>query len=287
MNARIWPVAPPMVTGLATILLLVLGLGVWGTQARIVAAVMAAGRVEVAMKRQVVQHLVGGVVVEILVDDGDVVRAGDLLLRLDGQQTATDLAIISGQLDELSARIFRLQAERDDLPGIRLVGNLEQRSNSNPRLLELLAGQQRLFKARALSLRSETDQLFEQQQQIHLEISGQNTQLEAVSEQQEIAADELNSLVVLHEKGLALTSRLTKIRKELANLKGLRGILDAEIARNRGRLTEIDLRVTGLARARRETAISELRDLFYQQSQLQERRKSLLKTLAQLKVRAG
>ena len=70
--------------GLAAIAVLIFGFGLWAAFSSISGAVVASGQVEVEQNRQIVQHPDGGVIAEILVKDGDLVEAGDLLLRLDG-----------------------------------------------------------------------------------------------------------------------------------------------------------------------------------------------------------
>ena len=60
-----------------------------------------------------VQHPTGGVVGELRVREGDRVKAGDVLIRLDPTQAAVNLAIVSRSIDELLVRQIRLEAERD------------------------------------------------------------------------------------------------------------------------------------------------------------------------------
>ena len=105
-----WSFRPFVLLGYATLAVLVLGLGGWGVFARISGAVIAMGTVEVEGNRQVVQHPIGGVVTEILARDGDVVAAGDVLLRLEGDTVRSEHAIVEGQLFELVARQDRLEA---------------------------------------------------------------------------------------------------------------------------------------------------------------------------------
>ena len=78
-----WSATRPMMLGLIALLVLVGGFGTWAVFAQITGAVITSGQIEVERNRQVVQHPDGGVVAEILVDEGDTVAAGDLLIRLD------------------------------------------------------------------------------------------------------------------------------------------------------------------------------------------------------------
>ena len=94
--------------GAAALLVLVGGFGSWSVLANISGAIIASGRVEVEQNRQVVQHPDGGVVSEILVNEGDTVTAGDVLIRLDPINLKSELAIVESQLFELTARRGRL-----------------------------------------------------------------------------------------------------------------------------------------------------------------------------------
>ena len=94
--------------------LLVFGFGGWSMLTEISGAVVSSGQIEVAQNRQVVQHPDGGVVAEIAVKEAQQVKAGDLLIKLDGTVVHSELAIVEGQLYEVLARSARLQAERDD-----------------------------------------------------------------------------------------------------------------------------------------------------------------------------
>ena len=90
--------------------LLVGGFGIWSVMANISGAIIAAGQVEVDQNRQVVQHPDGGVVERIMIDEGDTVAAGDILIDLDAKLLRSELAIVEGQLFEIMARRGRLQA---------------------------------------------------------------------------------------------------------------------------------------------------------------------------------
>ena len=116
MNAEAQPWSGRGATVLGSIALLALAglLGVWGTQTRISGAVLATGQLQVENKRQVVQHLDGGVVGAIHVSDGDRVAQNEVLISLDGADVRTELDILQGDVAELSALAARLIAERDE-----------------------------------------------------------------------------------------------------------------------------------------------------------------------------
>ena len=93
-----------LMTGFATVLLLVGGLGGWAATSNLAGAVLAAGTVVVDSNVKKVQHPTGGVVGEIRVRDGDRVAAGDLVMRLDETITRANLGIVVSQLNEFASQ---------------------------------------------------------------------------------------------------------------------------------------------------------------------------------------
>ena len=94
--------------------MLVVGVGGWATLTDIAGAVIAPGQLVVESDVKKVQHPTGGVVGQLLVREGDRVKAGDVLIRLDETQVRANLDIVLKALDELDARRARDEAERDD-----------------------------------------------------------------------------------------------------------------------------------------------------------------------------
>ena len=88
-----WSAGRPLFWGFLTLALLIGGLGIWSVLTTLSGAIIAPGQIEVAQNRQVVQHVDGGVVAEILVTEGDEVKSGDVLLRLDGSQLQSEFII--------------------------------------------------------------------------------------------------------------------------------------------------------------------------------------------------
>ena len=88
------------------------GFGGWASTAQISGALIAPGSMVVDSNVKKVQHPTGGVVGEVRVRDGDIVKAGDIVVRLDETVTKATLAIVVKTLDGLWAREARLEAER-------------------------------------------------------------------------------------------------------------------------------------------------------------------------------
>lgn len=280
-----WSSKRHLFTGFAALALLVGGLGTWSVLTRISGAIIADGLVEVEVNRQVVQHPNGGVIGEILVDDGDVVAAGEILMRFDDTLLRSDLAAINAQLFEIAARKSRLKAERDDADSVEYPEILTGEAD-NPIMAELLEGQQDLFAARKETLAREVALLHEKTLQIEEQIKGSEAQREAISQQRALISEELADETELLAKGLSQTTTVRALQREEASMQGSLGNLTASIAESRGRMAEIEIEILRLRTKLREDAITTLRDLQYRELELAEKRIALLETLQRLDIRS-
>ena len=275
-----------LIIGFIALLILVGGFGAWSMLANISGAVIAMGQVEVDQNRQVIQHLDGGIVAEVLVDEGKPVDAGQVLLRLDSKDLSGELAIVEGQLYELMARSGRLQAERDGADAITFDPELLDVAAQSSDMAELVQGQTSLFEARRQSVDKEIEQLNRRAAQTESQIAGVDAQKEALEIQLALIAEELASQQDLLDRGLAQASRVLSLQREEARLRGSIGELAANRAEAEGRVTEIEIEILKLETRRREDAITRLRDLQYNLLELKERRRLLLERLSRLDIRA-
>ena len=283
---RKWKATGPLLVGGIALFLLVGVLGYWGVMARIAGAVIASGMIQVESNRQVLQHPRGGVVGELLVKDGDVVSAGDVVLRFDDTQLKSELAIIEGQLYELLARKTRLQAERDGLDTLPEPDALLKTAMENAEVQDLIEGQERLFRARADTLRQSAEQISEQIAQAENQIDGAAAQLAALETQKSLIETELNDTQSLFEKGLTPATRVSALQREQARLLGEIGSLTANVAQLRGQIAALTIEQISLTTRLREEAISTLRDQQFQEVELVQRRVSTLDTLSRTELRA-
>lgn len=280
-----WTGRFPIFIGFLGLFLLVGVLGYWGVTARIAGAIIASGMIQVESNRQVVQHQDGGVVGAILAKDGDQVAAGDVVIRLDDTFLKSELAIVEGQLFELMARRARLEAERDELAGFVMSTGLLEFRDSHAEVQSLFDGQHRLFMARRDTKAAELEQLSEQRGQLDDQITGTEAELNALTIQLELIAEERADAQSLLQKGLTQASRVLALRREEANLQGLIGRLNANTAQLKGQISSLRIQELGLSTTRREEAIAALRDLQFRQSELAERRLALKERLSRLDVR--
>lgn len=286
LNVKTWSIKVSAFVGLIALFGLFGGFIAWATLTQIAGAIISPGRIEVDQNRQVIQHSSGGIVSEILVREGDVVRAGDVLLRLDDQQLNSQLMTVERQLFELIARRSRLIAERDgaEMPVFDDMLLTEGSANSN--IMELLVGQKNLFHARRDSVAREKEQQKKRKTQIKNQIIGITAQETSLVKQLELIEQELKTQENLQERGLAQLRTVLALKRQSANLNGQVGETSAMRAHAEGRITEIDLEILKLGTNRREDAITRLRDIRYRETEMDERRKSLQLEIEQLNIRA-
>ncbi len=281
-----WRITIPAAVGFVALAVLVGGIGVWSIRTHLAGAIVSQGVVEVKSNRQVIEHPDGGVVGELIVRDGDHVRQGDLLLRLDGTFLTSEKIIIESQLFELLARKVRLEAERDGVDAAELDSRMQALAAQEPVDSDLIDGQKNLFLARSDTLNQKIDQLGKQRIQIESEIEGTQAQLKSLQRQVELIGNELADQKGLLAKGLTQASRVSALQREEARLTGDIGRLEATIARLKGQIATTGIQIVELTSTRREEAIAELREVQAQVVELSQRRLSLTERLSRLDIRA-
>ena len=246
--------------GLAAAIFLVGGLGGWAVVTELSGAVVAPGTVVVDSHVKKVQHPTGGVVGEILARDGDRVRAGDIVIRLDETVAKANLAMVAKSLDELATRQARLEAERDGLKGVIFPPSLHDR-RAEPELARLVQSEERLFENRREARVGQKSQLKERIAQLQEQIEGTNLQAGAKADEIKLIQDELVGVQELWKKNLVPITRVTALKREETRLRGERGQLISTVAQARGRISETALQILQIDQDLRSEVSKELREV--------------------------
>ena len=244
--------------GMAAIVLLVVGVFGWALMARINGAVLATGLVEVQGKPKTVQHLDGGIVGEILVRNGQDVRAGDVLLRLDPTMLDVNREIIDVQRNETLARVTRLRAERDEVTRIIWPEDLLA-AQSNPRVSRAIYGQQKLFDARIAAAAGQAEQLRQRTVQLSDQITGLQSLIRSQSDQVTKIRQESASKRTLVERGYLGEPAVLALEREELRLRGSIQSQESEVNRLRGVISETREQIRQLGRDRQSEVLTELR----------------------------
>lgn len=231
-----------LIIGLAVIVVLAGGLGGWASTAQISGALIAPGSVVVDSNVKKVQHPTGGVVGEVRARDGTVVKAGDVVVRLDDTVTKASLAIVTKSLNGLWARAARLEAEQRGLDRITFPPMLLDRAD-DPDVQNVMASESKLFEVRTTGRTGQKSQLRERVAQLNEEIAGLAAQEKAKTQEIALVEKELVGVRSLYEQRLVQISRLTVLERDAARLNGERAQYIAARAQAKGKITETELQI--------------------------------------------
>jgi HlyD family secretion protein len=231
-----------LIVGLSVVVLLAGGLGGWASTAEISGALIAPGSIVVESSVKKVQHPTGGVVGEVRAHDGDVVKAGDVLVRLDDTVTKASLAIVTKNLDGLWARAARLEAEQRGLDKITFPPMLTSRAD-DPDVKSIMASEAKLFDVRVNGRIGQKAQLRERIVQLNEEIAGLTAQEKAKDQEIDLVEKELTGVRDLYDKHLVQLTRLTTLERDAARLSGERAQYVASRAQAKGKITETELQI--------------------------------------------
>lgn len=260
-----------LLAALAVSFLLVGGVGVWAATAKLSGAVVASGHLVVDSYVKKVQHPTGGVVGEILVNEGDHVGAGQVVMRLDATQTRANLAIVSRRLDELSARRARLEAERDDQQVLTFPQSLVDR-RSDLDVAAAMQSETRLFQSRKTFREGQKAQLNERIAQFRHEIEGLKAQEVAYDQGLSVLQAEIGSQRGLRDQGVVSVQRLNSLETQAATFGGERGEKIAYQAQAAGRVSETRLQIIQIDQELKTEVGRELREIEGQMGEFAERK---------------
>ena len=251
------------------VLLSTLGVfGLWAFLAPIDGAAMAPGVVAVKSHKRTVQHLDGGIVSQLLVKEGDIVKEGDLLLTLDGTENKAQLEIARGQYISLTAQVDRLNAERDSKPSIQYSTSLDDLTDT--RLSEARKTEDQLFMARKNAHEGEMAVLKQRMGQLNSKIDGLKSQRKSKQELVASYSEEAKDLKELLAEGFADKQRLRDIERNYMLNSGEVASLSSEVASSEIQIGEAKLQILQLEKQFQEevsTKLSELQTNLYDVTQ--------------------
>jgi HlyD family secretion protein len=274
-----------LIVGLVVVTLLTCGLGGWASTAQISGALIAPGSIVVDSNVKKVQHPTGGVVGEVRARDGDRVKAGDVVVRLDDTITKASLAIVTKGLNGLLARRARLLAEQDGAERITFPLELME-SFADPEVQSLIGNEIKLFQVRSSGRVGQKAQLKERILQLKEEISGLEAQENAKSREIELIQKELVGVRDLFAKNLVQISRLTVLERDAARLDGDRAQFVAQKAQAKGKITEIELQIIQIDKDLSSEVSKEMREINDKIGEFVERKVTAEDQLRRIDIRA-
>ena len=248
-------------------------------------AVVAHGEIVVQTHRKSIQHLEGGTVRQVLVQDGQSVKAGQPLVLLDDVLARANLALLRGQADSLAAQVARLQAERDGASHIVFPADLLAR-RSDPSVAAAIAGEENTFRARTSSVSQQVGVLDQRTEENSRTIDGLRSQGKALQTQAALIQEELSGVEKLYDRGYVPVSRLLALRRQAADLEGQEGQIAGRIAQIEAGNGENRLQGLSLRGQKLSDVVRDLRDAETKRFDVLDRLRAAEDTLARTTLSA-
>ncbi|MEQ8901180.1 MAG: HlyD family type I secretion periplasmic adaptor subunit [Roseovarius sp.] len=205
------------------------GFGLWAFRAPLAAAVITPGSFVATGRNKIVQHLEGGIIQEILVEEGTQVKAGDILLRLDhtaAEANKRELTIRRARLEATSARLL---AEYRKLDEINFPSELLEMAKDDLEIAGILDGQRLSFQVARSSLDNDLELLSSNIAALEVRAKGYSTQLDAYHRLVTLLIEEHEDKETLFKEGLIRKSEVSALQRALIQAEGQTGRVEAEV----------------------------------------------------------
>jgi HlyD family secretion protein len=271
--------------GLVIVAVLAGGVGGWAGTMKLSGALIAPGSVVVDSNVKKVQHPTGGIVGELRVRDGDRVKAGDVVVRLDDTVTRANLAIVTKGLTELAARKARLESERDGADKVVFPPDLLGRTN-DPDVVAAIDSERRLFDLRRNARIGQKEQLRQRIEQLKEEVRGYRAQQDAKTKEIELIEREMVGVRDLWKQKLIPINRVTELERQAARLEGESAQLVAQTAQIGGKIAETELQIIQIDRDLSSEVAKETREIDGKLGEFVERKVTAEDQLKRIDIRA-
>jgi HlyD family type I secretion membrane fusion protein len=248
---------------------------------------VAQGSVAVSGNRQSVQHRDGGIITELPVIEGQLVKKGDILVRISASELVAAERGMAGEMMSLLAQRARLDAERTGAGAMKVPAEFASLSEQDKVLAnDAMRSQRLLFSARRDALSTQRSVLGQQIKQHRAQISAFDQQMSANGRQQTLIGEELTGLDSLVEKGFVSINRIRAMKRGAAELEGNYGSLQADKIRVSESIGETRLTMVSIDRKMLEDVATEMQATQLRLDELQPRLYSTREQLARAMVRA-
>ena len=256
--------------------------GLWSLVAPLEGYAPAPGFLAVKSHKKTIQHLEGGIVKEILVQDGDLVNTNAVLMVLDSTQSLAQLEIFTGQMTALIAMEARLLAERDNLDTIAWPQELPAEGLA----LDERRSQEQIFAARKTSRDGETALLVQRIGQFESRVTGLEAVQDSKNQLATSFAEELADVRILLADGFENKQRLRDLERNHAQAAGEAAELAATIATTEIQISETQQQILQLQNELQREVAGQLGQTQNELQNARERVTALRDIVARTEVRA-
>lgn len=244
-------------TGLGAVALLILGIGGLITFLPMAGAVIAPGEVTVETHVKEISHPLGGVAADILVRDGDHVRKGQVLIRLDSRVSGAVAQYTGLGLDQLIAKAARLRAIQSGAAGVEFPPELLAKAG-DPLVKATLEDERRSFMLARQAQGDRIGQLRAQITQTRAEIATYISQAESYERQEKLVREELAQNRQLYEGRLTTLDRLNALERAAVGVQAQKDAARSGTIEAQAKIGELQVQMAAVASAARSEAALEL-----------------------------
>jgi HlyD family secretion protein len=270
-NPAIDAVRLPLIIGLWVMITLGAVILIWGTLAPIESGALAKGSVALLSKKKSIQHLEGGIIKEILVNEGDKVIAGQQLILLSDTAASANVGILQWQLYIARANESRLIALRDNLSQLTFDNDMIESGKTDENLSNAMSVQTQLFNSALDTQKTKYSILDQRIAQSQEEIVGLEAQIKATASQIELGGEETATSQMLVKKGYDTKTHLFKLQRTQSELQGNLGQYSSEVAKTRQNIAEIQMQRINQQNEFETKNSQDLRDIQAQISNLNDK----------------
>ncbi|GLS31259.1 HlyD family secretion protein [Mesorhizobium albiziae] len=246
--------------GLALIAMTFGGFGVWAATAPLAAAVIAQGSFVATGQNKIIQHLEGGVIKDLLVNEGDRVTAGQPLVMMDETAAlARERQLFLRQM-RLEAIVARLTAQQTGASAVIYPRAVDE-NRDDPDLAPIIENQELNFHATLAKMRSEIGLLEQNVQAMKHRREGFQQQLDSVERQRAFLEEELSGKQVLFKQGLMRKPELNALQRAIADAQGQAGRLISEVQESTSQVARFEQQIGQTKDAYRQAALDELQGI--------------------------
>lgn len=254
----------------------------WASVAEVEEIARGDGKVIPVSKTQIVQASEPGVVQEIAVKVGQVVRKGDLILRLDDTVTASTLGESEARARALRAQIARLELEEAGRLDAEYVCPEDLRDIAP----QICANEARLYNARVENIRNKRSVLKERHIQRMKELDEARANIARLEENKEIAQRESDLLEPMVKRKLVAQTELIRVQKELAETRGQLELARESVDRIKASIKEAALQIDELSLQLQQEALKEKTQVLSELSVIEETIRGASNRVARTDIRS-
>ena len=278
-------IRPVVIAGFTVVFMTFGVFGGWAAIAKIDSAVVAHGTISLQGNRKIVQHLEGGIVSELLVDEADQVEKGDVLIRLNSIEAQSNLDVLKTRAKISEIIVARLKAELSLAEEIQLPDGFDL-ENASSNVKEAYANQKGIFEDRRSILNSQIDILSSRIEQTNEQIEGLKLQKSAMERRLANYKELVDRMISGQEQGLVQANLLSQRQDEYIQIEADLGNIISQIAQAKNTISEAKLQSLQVRQEYRERANTDLETIKAQVAEVRGRLKVATDVLRRTDIRA-